>query len=152
MKKLLSAVAVAGALAAGSANAGFYCKLEGYNSGLANTGASSATSKTLEWHWGQAFPDTTPFDYRNKDVVCFVDGGILYEVVPLIGGLKKVLTLSSGLTQGPGSGPQVGVAYRGDDARFLIDNLRSVPYTSGGAPNSGNPGIRLADFIANIQP
>lgn len=151
MKK---ALALALALAfAGTANAGLYCKLEGYSSGLpAGTGISFANSKALEWHWGQAFPSTASFDYVGKDVVCFVDGGMLYNVVSQIGGIPHVRSLEDGTTQGTGSGPQVGVIYRGDIARFLIDNLKSQPYEKQGSPNSGNSGVKLADFAASVKP
>lgn len=157
MKKNLVAAVVASVfvLAASAAQAGFYCRVtssECQNSDdfknkpvcSVRTGTSYANEHTLEWHWQDTFPNTDPFHYETKNVLCFADGYVLYNLLPQLTGFPHVAPLQNGTTQGPGSGAKVGVIYRGDDARFLIDNLRSVPYGSDGWANSGNPGTNLA--------
>lgn len=161
MKKLLTAVAVTGLLGVGTANAGFYCSVTNAACDAPNKapnpqcqkyeGSNYANEKHLEWHFGMTFPDTTPFKYESQDVVCFVDGGILYNVMPNIAGFPKIPSLSSGPTQGPGSGPKSGVVYRGDNARWLIDNLRSYPLDMQGIPNVATPVTRDA-FFNTIKP
>lgn len=163
MKKSILAVALMFGFVS-AANAGFYCKLNEGQSFCAqaehkaeqqcnaNTGTSRANQFVLEWHWGDQFPDTTPFKYESKDVVCFIDAGLLYTVMDQVwGGVTRIPSLEYGLTQKYGSGPKVGVIHRGDEARFLIDNLRSVPYTNYGEMNV-NPGNYLSDFVNKFNP
>lgn len=157
MKKLISAVAVAALLGvAGTANAGFYCSVSNAECKVAavgkvelpncqaRTGSNYANSKFLEWHWGLEFPDTTPFNYEQSDVVCFVDNYMYTNVVAQIQGFPKVPVLMNQKS--------VGLVYRGDDARFLIDNLRSIPYgTDNGPANAATP-VQRTDFFRSFQP
>ena len=118
----LVALAVAMAFA-GSASAALYCKNE----------------KLQELRWQAGWP--TPilkngkdekkvpveFDLRaDRKVICFVNGPLLTNILPLIQGLPQV----PGIVTAPGNGD--GLIFRGDLARFLIDNLPAVT----GAPST----------------
>lgn len=155
MKKLAVAVSLLFGVV-GAANAGFYCSVTNAACDApakapnpqcqAVQGTNYANDKHLEWHFGLPFPDTTPFKYESQDVVCFVDGGLLRDALPNIGGLTKMPSLSPGAV---GGGP--GLVYRGDEARWLIDNLRNYPGTVGGQSNVATP-ITRDVFFSTIKP
>jgi hypothetical protein len=165
MNKFKVAVLAVALAFAGTANAGFYCKLQDNwcsNGGgdvvkkecSVTTGNTYANEHVLEYHWPEAWPNMDKFEYTKFDVVCFADAGFLYTVIPQFTGVKAVPSLSNGPTQGPGQGAKVGVIYRGDDARFLIDNIRNVPKAQ--APNNQygpvSDDIHFGEFVTNVKP
>lgn len=122
MKKTILAVALLAF--AGAANAGLWCK--------------NSKGETYEWHIGQARPvDSANFKTSNdhpvfstKDnVVCILNGALYRNVrdgVANINGFPTQDSVPDELTVDPNRGGQGGgTIYRGDAARWLIDNLPS---------------------------
>jgi len=118
MKTTMKLVALAAAMAfAGSASAALYCKND--------------KGQELRWQAGWPTPvlknakdpNKIPvdFDLRNeRDVICFVNGPLLTNLLPQVQGLPHI----PGIVTAPGNGD--GLMYRGDFARFLIDNLPAL--------------------------
>lgn len=104
MKKLLLA-AVLGLGVVGGADAALYCK--------------DQDNKTIFWQAGDAKPVTDGvmghFDVR-KDVVCFVSSYANYQLLKQFSGIPYMEVVGGGLNAD-------GLIYRGDLARFIIENL-----------------------------
>ncbi len=56
----------------------------------------------------------------NRDVVCFVNDYLLTHYLPMLTGVPQVPGIPSSSPDGD------GLMYRGDMARFLVDNLPAV--------------------------
>jgi hypothetical protein len=120
MKKILTAVAVAASLAfAGASNAALFCKND--------------LGQTLTWKSGDPKPVLivySAYNYRlppgfdvsaKRDVVCFLNSYLLTTVTPAeVIGIPYINGIAS-------SGPDGdGIVYRGDQAKWLIENLPAV--------------------------
>lgn len=106
MNARFSIVAVFALLAAGAADAALHCKND--------------LGQALLWQVNQARPDTTPgaFDISGpRQVVCIVSSYAYFQLLPQITGIPNIAGIPSEGVNGD------GIIYRGDLARFLIENL-----------------------------
>lgn len=118
MKTTMKLVALAVAMAfAGSASAAMYCKNEKGHQLVWKVGMLTPILKN-----GRD-PNKVPVDFdlrAERDVMCFVNGPLLTTFLPSIQGIPQI----SGIVSAPGNGD--GLIFRGDMARFLIDNLPAL--------------------------
>lgn len=139
MKKLAVAVALMFGVV-GASEAGVYCKNE--------------KGQTYEWHIGWERPAESAnfskegngnnghqkpwFEHGlDRNVICFVNAET-YRNLWLLRGLKYIQNMDTDAVAGRDGD---GILYRGDEARFIIDNLPTVygDYTTKAYYNDANP-------------